>query len=384
MKVVCWHPVLTDHQSHTWEALQRAGAADLQIFTLEQEHADRQAQGWVNRHAASMATVLIPVQGWLAFILRQLRRNSDAVHLFGSPFERPRLMLALLAALCMGRKVWLVSEPYSPISSGYQNDKLPLLGKIKAALRPLVYKAYGAVLKQRVAGVLGISPLAVSQYASIGVAPEKIHPFGYFVPRTVPVEVLPAATDAGPLRLIFVGTLIARKGIDVLLEAIARLRKEGVVVNLDLYGPGDSAHFQQDGNGVRYCGTIPFGEAQRVIAQYDLLVLPSRYDGWGVVVNEALLAGVPVICSDAVGAAAVLRKWQCGQVFGSGDAAALAAVLRALALPGADRDKAVLRERARRAGDALDPLLAGHYLFQILSNPRDGCTTQPECPWYDI
>ncbi|WP_050479685.1 glycosyltransferase [Herbaspirillum rhizosphaerae] len=382
MKIVCWHPVLTDHQSYTWEALQQAGVSDLQIFTLEKEHAERQAQGWVNRHAAAMPSALIPQTGWFGFALRQLRERRDAVHLFGSPFERPRLMLVLLAALCMRRRVWLISEPYSPISTGYQSDNLPLAGRIKAALRPLVYKIYGALLKRRINGILAISPLAVSQYAGIGIAPEKIYPFAYFVPRLPDVPAPTADLNASPLRLIFIGTLIARKGIDVLLDAIAALRQAGVTVHLDIYGPGDGGRFDEQDACVRYRGTIPFGEAQRVIAGYDFLVLPSRYDGWGVVVNEALLAGVPVIGSDAAGASAVVRKWRCGRVFANGDAGALAGILRDLSADGTDRT--VLKEAARCAGDALDPHVAGRYLFAILAGDGKGSAPQSECPWYDI
>lgn len=384
MKVVCWHPVLTDHQSYTWEALQQAGVSDLQIFTLEQEHADRQAQGWVSRHAVAMPSVLIPLRGWLGFVLRRLRQNKDAVHIFGSPFERPRLMLVLLAALWMRRRVWLISEPYSPIATGYQNDNLRLVGRIKATLRPLVYKIYGALLKQRIDGILAISPLAVSQYAGIGIAPKKIFPFAYFVPRLQGVPAPATEVAVSPLRLIFIGTLIARKGIDVLLDAIAALRRDGLTVHLDIYGPGDGGRFDEQVAGVSYRGTIPFGEAQRVITGYDFLVLPSRYDGWGVVVNEALLAGVPVIGSDAAGASAVVRKWRCGRVFANGDVGALADVLRDLSADGADCvDRAGLKEAACRAGDALDPQVAGRYLFAILSGDK-GSVSQPESPWYDI
>jgi len=381
VNVVCWHPVLTDHQSYTWEELQHAGVSDLQIFTLEKEHAERQAQGWINRHAATMTSTLIPQQGWFGFALRQLRRHEDAVHIFGSPFERPRLMLVLLAALWMRRRVWLISEPYSPISTGYQSDNLRFAGKIKSALRPLVYKIYGALLKRRVNGVLAISPLAVSQYAGIGIGPEKIYPFAYFVPR-LPGVCGSQAGKASPLRLIFIGTLIARKGIDILLDAIAVLRQAGLNIHLDIYGPGDGGRFDQQDACVSYRGTIPFGEAQRVIAQYDFLVLPSRYDGWGVVVNEALLAGVPVIGSDAAGASAVVRKWRCGRVFANGDAGALACVLRDLSADNTGR--VVLKEAARRAGDALDPQVAGRYLFAILSGDGQDSAQQPECPWYDI
>lgn len=375
MKVVCWHPVLTDHQSYTWEALQFSGVSSLRVFVMEQEHVQRKEQGWVNRHVFPFPCETIPARSWLRFCVQKLRADKQSVHIFGSPFERPRLMVVLLVALCLGCRVFLVSEPYSPIAAGYQGDDRRWLGKLKSALRPWVYRMYGAVLRRRVTGVLAISPLAARQYASIGIAPECIFPFGYFVPRAdVSISAQPS-TDAPALRLIFIGTLIARKGLDVLLSAINRVRSQGISIVLDVYGPGEVDRFSFDGVDSRYCGTIPFGQAQQIIARYDFLVLPSRYDGWGVVINEALLAGIPVICSDAVGASAVVEKWRCGVVFSSGDAGALAAALAALPVGTA---LAGMKDAARCAGDALDPLIAGRYSFEVLTSRRPGC------PWYEI
>jgi len=57
-------------------------------------------------------------------------------------------------------------------------------------------------------------------------------------------------------------------------------------------------------------------------------VLPSRYDGWGAVVSEALMAGTPVICSDACGTAGVVRASKVGGVFANGDRDTLARRLR--------------------------------------------------------
>src|SRR5437870_11248743 len=60
----------------------------------------------------------------------------------------------------------------------------------------------------------------------------------------------------------------------------------------------------------------------------DLLVLPSRYDGWGAVINEALMSGIPAICSDNCGAADLVRSSvQLGAVFRAGSAIDLARVL---------------------------------------------------------
>ncbi|MGZ8160716.1 MAG: glycosyltransferase family 4 protein [Methylobacter sp.] len=379
--MVSWHPVLTDHQSYTLEALQQAAKCPLTVYVAKAEHPARQLQGWVNLHTASLSPQLIPQKGWFKYIVRQLRAHRDAIHLFGSPFEQPKLIVTLLLAVAMGLRVFLISEPYSPISAGYQNDRLKLINRAKAVLRPLLYRFYGALLSRRIAGVFAISPLAASQYRSIGIAGKKIFPFGYFVPR---IEHLCSKTPAADsektgLRLIFIGTLIERKGLDVLIEAVRSLNRTELLVTLDVYGSGDSSQFDLNQAAVRYCGLIPFGEAQAVIADYDALVLPSRYDGWGVVVNEALMAGVPVICSDRAGAGAVVKKWQCGAIFASEDVPDLAGKLNEWLR--APEFLAKMRLAARNAGAALEPDVAGRYMFDVLS--FDTKQPAPSCPWYD-
>ena len=88
----------------------------------------------------------------------------------------------------------------------------------------------------------------------------------------------------------------------------------------------------------------------RFFAQADVFVLPSRYDGWGVVVNQAIGAGLPVICSDMVGAGHDLVDEDVnGLKFRAGDAASLAGKMkRFLAEPALiERWGAASREKAQ-------------------------------------
>jgi len=115
------------------------------------------------------------------------------------------------------------------------------------------------------------------------------------------------------------------------------------------------------------------------MAGYDLVVLPSRYDGWGAVVNEALQQGVPVLASDNAGASALVRASGAGAVFGATDAAALAAHLRrALLEPGLLAD---WRALARAYRSRLDPAVAAAYLRDCLVAHAAGAPA-PVCPWY--
>jgi len=132
----------------------------------------------------------------------------------------------------------------------------------------------------------------------------------------------------GHIVFLFCGQMIARKGVDLLLEAFQRL---GSAARLLLVGREAElprllaplpAHLRER---ITYAGFQAPEELPRFFGQADVFVLPSRYDGWGVVVNQALGAGLPIICSDMVGAGRDLVEDEInGFRFPAGNAAALA------------------------------------------------------------
>ncbi|MGC4020645.1 MAG: glycosyltransferase family 4 protein [Cyclobacteriaceae bacterium] len=109
------------------------------------------------------------------------------------------------------------------------------------------------------------------------------------------------------INLLFCGQMIKRKGLDILLKAFDFLSSR---YNVVLHLVGREADLQLMLSEVSSAGRakiINHGfQAPDSLPEYfalaDIFVLPSRYDGWGVVVNQAIGAGLPVICSDQVGA----------------------------------------------------------------------------------
>ena len=370
----CWQPLLTAHQAHTFKALADRVGGRLTAISSQREDRERKAQGWAPNDDSVLEPEILPARGWRRRIREILDEDPERIHIFGSPFERARTNYALLRALKAGRRVYLLAEPFSRVGVGYLSDRRPVLSAIKARLRPFVYSVYGALLRKRVAGVFAISPAAVGQFAHMGIPGERVHPFGSFVPGD------PAAAEAPArpgLRMAYLGSFIARKGVQTLLDAMASPAVDTSGATLDLFGPSGLS-ISSSGRAA-YRGQLPFGQVQRTLAGYDLLVVPSLYDGWAVVVNEAVMAGVPVLASDAVGAAAMLRKWGCGDTFEAGDANALARKIAGLAA-----DPARLA-RHRQATATLAPLLepgvAADYLVACVEADLAGGPA-PAAPWY--
>ena len=192
----------------------------------------------------------------------------------------------------------------------------------------------GGTLHQRLAEPLH----RASAIASIGAFAEQDYRERFPEPRHFRIpyfcELEPFFTaprrvrDDGKIVFLFCGQMIARKGVDLLLAAFAEL---GDAAQLLLVGreaelPAILAPLPAT---VRercvYAGFQPPEELANFFAQADVFVLPSRYDGWGVVVNQAIGAGLPVICSDMVGAGHDLVDDNVnGLKFPAGDSAALA------------------------------------------------------------
>jgi glycosyltransferase involved in cell wall biosynthesis len=151
------------------------------------------------------------------------------------------------------------------------------------------------------------------------------------VPRA-PREV---AAPGAKLRVGFLGSLVALKGPALLLEAWARLdRGLAERAELVLYGPGEhEPAFQEElarraaRVGARLAGRLPHAQVPAVLAELDLLVVPSLwYENAPLVILEARAAGTPVLVADAGGMAELVREGG-GRCFRLGDAGDLARVL---------------------------------------------------------
>ncbi|MFT7841038.1 glycosyltransferase family 4 protein [Saccharothrix sp. BKS2] len=155
---------------------------------------------------------------------------------------------------------------------------------------------------------------------------------------------------SGPVRrLVFVGLLVARKGVATLLEALAVPGVMPADATLAVVGDGPERARAEVlagrlGGRVRFLGFRP--DVPELLRAHDALVLPSTMEQQPLVVAEAMAAGKPVVATDTGGVADMLGD--AGRLAAPGDVAQLAARLRALFEdPDPGRTGRELAERAR-------------------------------------
>jgi glycosyltransferase involved in cell wall biosynthesis len=188
-----------------------------------------------------------------------------------------------------------------------------------------------------------------------------------------PVAVVPNATGGLPRQpgsagrggyLLFVGRLRLRKGVEVLLAALAALARQGVAARLLVAGDGEHRGAVERavaalglGDRVELLGRCDAGRIAGLLAGARALAVPSIYEGMPLVVLEAMAAGVPVVASRVSGIPEVVVDGETGWLVPPEDPEALAAALAAAL---ADPAEAARRGAAgrRRVEDLYSPRAA--------------------------
>jgi glycosyltransferase involved in cell wall biosynthesis len=150
----------------------------------------------------------------------------------------------------------------------------------------------------------------------------------------------PVFATEGPRLVVLVGRLSPRKGNDVALEAVARLRAEGRNVRLELYGsvfPGYEWFEEQlraRSSEPDLAGHVHFGgytsPTWPALARAEVVLVPSRTEPFGNTALEAQLAGRPVVASAVQGLREIVTHGETGLLVPPDDAPALAAAIAAI------------------------------------------------------
>lgn len=161
--------------------------------------------------------------------------------------------------------------------------------------------------------------------------PKPVHVIPYGAPLPGPLASLKPAASGGKLKVLFVGSLGQRKGLSYLLEAVAQLPH---AVELTLVGTKTVENCAPLNAAVarhRWIPSLPHDEILREMSRADVFVFPSLFEGFGLVLLEAMSQGLPIIATAHTAAPDLITEGESGFIVPIRSAQAIAEKLDLLA-----------------------------------------------------
>lgn len=303
LKLCIWMNIPSHYQSAFFQALEYCADIELRVVYFKGASQDRAAEGWKDGHATKPYERFVENGSSPGALVEAVDGGQDWIHIISGNFSSE-----LVDWFCKHGTAWCHwSEMPGFRLAELLGYRMPLF-RLLNPLMLLGKRRDGQRIKNHALGAFGQGRLAHRAFRTMGV-PERMIADLYYVPSGLPeaeacVEML--SFSKGRKIFLAVGALCRRKGIDVLLKAFAKLDTEDwclVLCGLDRANGIYQALARKLGIGDRvlFLGAYPVDRISEVYSAADVFVLPSRFDGWGAVLNEAASLGLPLIGTDLCG-----------------------------------------------------------------------------------
>jgi glycosyltransferase involved in cell wall biosynthesis len=370
-----WQNMISMHQSAFLRALAEHEHCKVSLIVEENLSPEREKMGWKIPDMGKATVVSFDdVPDWKAVFNKE--PSIKSVHVFSGINAYPRIHEVFLYAMKQDCSIGIMAEPLNDAGA---KGKLRLLSAWYKRLR------FGS----KIDFFLAISQKAYSQYTSVGYTDRQVFQWSYCVEDSeISIGTMMKQNDGVPFRIMFVGSMILRKGYDILVKALQLLpAKEW---KADFYCVGNAVEKEaalaierESGlsGKIRFLPFLDNASVRQKMYEYDVMILPSRFDGWGAVINEALTEGTPVIVSHQSGASTLVScNPDTGDICRTSDANHLASIIARRINHGRwpDEKRKLLKQWA---SENISGKVLAAYFLEIMNYRTNNLAAKPAAPW---
>jgi glycosyltransferase involved in cell wall biosynthesis len=304
-RLCIWMNIPSHHQTAFFYALAARDDVDLVVCYFQRNSTERSAEGWDVQDGCDAFERFVEPGATPEEQLSHVPDANDRIHIICSYFSA-----ALIDCFCTRGIRWC----HWSEMPGYRLAELlgyqPSLFRLSCPIMLRAKRKEGRRIARYALGALGQGQLARMAFRRMAIPDDRIADLYYAPAGLAAVEPCREIATFSRGRRVFlsVAALCRRKGIDLLLKAFARCRSSDWVLVLCGLDKSDGRYVrlaQRLGvsEHVLFLGAYPVGRIAEVFAASDVLVLATRFDGWGAVLNEGASLGLPMISTDLCGAA---------------------------------------------------------------------------------
>ena len=250
----------------------------------------------------------------------------------------------------------------------------------------ITYRIERRIFEPFIKAFFPMGKLGMRSYAHYGWSKEKMFPFMYnpVIHKKETTKKKETAVDR-KIRFLYVGRFYFKtKGIDTLMRATEKLKGNWQFDLVGGYGKDkdaviDWANRQQN---VNFIGSWQSQDVCTNMMQYDVVVVPSKYDGWNLLPNEAIYAGIGTIITDAAVSDELISTSGAGKVVPADNSKAMATAMQSVV----DKPELVdeWKKKAEEYRHKILPKTVGEYFMDVLDYTFYNCgQSRPQSPWLD-
>ncbi|MBS9523190.1 glycosyltransferase family 4 protein [Litoribacter ruber] len=296
--LIFWQYALSIHQSAFTKNI--AKTHKVMLLVNKDFSENRKDLGWI---APDFGNVEVRVAPSKSEVEQVFRSHPEAIHVFGGIDAFPFVFEAFKLAVGLKSRILVYLETVN-------------LEGFKGQLRFIKYTLLFRKYEKHIRGILATGLTAKRSFIKLGFPEAKIYDWGYFTEE--PDNVLDFGQEnKNKPSYLYVGALIKRKNIVPIIKTVCKFSEK--VERFTVLGGGPlenevKALLEPVGN-FHFSGSVSNTEVFGLMKTHDYLILPSYFDGWGAVVNEALMSGMKVLVSNRCGASVLVAKNEAGLVF---------------------------------------------------------------------
>lgn len=292
-QIVIWVDFISPHMNYLFKRL--ASEFDVTIIYTRDLDEERKLQGW--DFPIIQNATLINFKNIARDDIAKYKMDCT-LHVFSGIYMSFRHFLIAME-LCQYKHLYFIAEA-------------PIFYRFIDRFKLIKYKILITLLHGKIKKFYAMGDLGLKWYSKMGIPSDKLQKFQYVITPRGLLAVPTKKNDV--LKFIFIGQLIERKGILELVDVVKNIELDSWT--LDFYGDGELREYinrelseKIEKGYVSLKGNINNTMLiEQYLPGYDYLILPSRYDGWGTVINEALMKGVRVITNRMCGASALIDE----------------------------------------------------------------------------
>lgn len=363
MEFVFWQNILSIHQMPFLIALSENHSVTLVVEREMRE--ERRLSGWVIPNTGKINVIVAPD---IEFIKRIVEKYSNAIHVLSGINSIPIVKIVMRFLIIKKSYIIVQSEPYD-------------FSGIKGVLRYFISKFNRIRLDKYIDVLLPTGALGVLQFNKVGYDIDKIFEWGYFTSPPSFKFIEKKVSHSKP-KLLFVGSISKRKNVIYLVKEFHKVKEHFEILSIVGTGSLEKGLRKEINSSekISYIGGLSNKEVSMLMQEYDVLVLPSLFDGWGAVVNEALQSGMRVVCSDNCGANTLLQENERGTIFSLKDKNSLTCSLLIEARKGVycyERRSNIIKW----SKNAISPQAVTDYFISICDYIYNNADKRPLPPW---